>query len=564
MMSETPLPTQKKTKENTGKKGIILSDYNGTPESLQKLLNNGVFLTILKSHRVTVTKTNIYKGGFSVVTDCAENSVVKLSSLRKLTLTPENEYFKDISDDKKDDIALRECAKYKANLKRESYSYTLLDAERKKPLAEPFMIPVYKEDSDNIYDYILCIHLPRFTPLDEKMKSFKKTDALVMIRDVLECLDKAHDEGLRHRDIKAENIMYDDVSRKYVLIDWGTSSNNADDDYASEAYRRSGGAAYTNIYVDPERLTNPKKNTPPTDLYSLGILMVFLAHPHGYFRTKRISSFHASVCPEEIIEITTESGKSKQCCVLSSEVADSIRNTDYRNIAKKAMEYAYTSAGEMKNDVDKALGNSSAARKNSFSHQITISPILGIPIALFLCLFTIIFSGRGINQLFITAEDKTSAATIYLLLLCLLIPALATFIANGGRSLKFRIPVISATVLTCSFLAISLLSVAILKIADTRITLAVNCIAFIVSVVISLFANRILKCGMFSKFLVCSIIAGFFSGFNTAVCISAEISAKLFSLFFIKLILSATALGAVCGIWIWFIWFLWHTRIKER
>ena len=77
-------------------------------------------------------------------------------------------------------------------------------------------------------------------------------------------LQYLHEKGYLHNDLKAENVMYDPVSQRTVLIDFGVAT------YYSHKFFSSGG---TPCYVAPEYLR--RQRLPASDGWALGILSMF-------------------------------------------------------------------------------------------------------------------------------------------------------------------------------------------------------------------------------------------------------------------------------------------------
>ncbi len=92
--------------------------------------------------------------------------------------------------------------------------------------------------------------------------------ALVYIRQVLEALRFAHDEGVIHRDIKPENILLD--KRKQAKVtDFGIARLEQSD----HALTRTGAVLGTWAYMAPEVRTDGKSSGTASDIYAVGAML---------------------------------------------------------------------------------------------------------------------------------------------------------------------------------------------------------------------------------------------------------------------------------------------------
>jgi serine/threonine-protein kinase len=85
---------------------------------------------------------------------------------------------------------------------------------------------------------------------------------------VAQALEAVHRAGLIHRDIKAQNVMRDRVDGRILLMDFGTGR-----ELATDAPHELAG---TPLYLAPEVMAG-EAATPQSDLYSLGVLLYWLA-----------------------------------------------------------------------------------------------------------------------------------------------------------------------------------------------------------------------------------------------------------------------------------------------
>ena len=101
---------------------------------------------------------------------------------------------------------------------------------------------------------------------------FKATEAAKIGIELCRALGAVHEEGLLHRDVKAQNVMRDEKGR-LVLGDFGTGRGAVDRDgrEADSAHDVAG----TPLYFAPE-IFRREPGTAQSDLYSLGVLLYHL------------------------------------------------------------------------------------------------------------------------------------------------------------------------------------------------------------------------------------------------------------------------------------------------
>src|ERR1700722_9441477 len=89
-------------------------------------------------------------------------------------------------------------------------------------------------------------------------------DALAIARDILSALDFANRNEIIHRDVKPDNILFDNLGRPY-LADFGIAL-----DMKRLKVTEAGGDLGTASYISPEQVRSPSKVDHRTDVYSFG------------------------------------------------------------------------------------------------------------------------------------------------------------------------------------------------------------------------------------------------------------------------------------------------------
>ena len=94
---------------------------------------------------------------------------------------------------------------------------------------------------------------------------------LIVIRKLALALQAAHDKGIVHRDLKPANIMVD-TSSEPIIMDFGLARQvRRDEDIR---LTQTGNILGTPAFMSPEQVDgDPEKIGPPTDQYSLGVIL---------------------------------------------------------------------------------------------------------------------------------------------------------------------------------------------------------------------------------------------------------------------------------------------------
>jgi eukaryotic-like serine/threonine-protein kinase len=101
-----------------------------------------------------------------------------------------------------------------------------------------------------------------------------------IIGQIADAVYAVHAAGIIHRDLKPDNIMYDPVSRKAKLLDFGIAAQS--DQAPEERLTRAGFFVGTLMYVAPEALSG-QLVTSAADQYSLATIAYYLlsgCHPY--------------------------------------------------------------------------------------------------------------------------------------------------------------------------------------------------------------------------------------------------------------------------------------------
>lgn len=141
------------------------------------------------------------------------------------------------------------------------------EAKMLHQLVHPNIIDIYKEGKVGPYYFIAMEYLQ--DNLKERIRREKKIppeEALHIVRQVGDALFYAHENGIIHRDIKPDNIMFRKDGTP-VVLDFGIAKTM----HSDTRLTKTGMAIGTPQYMSPEQC-NADKLDGRTDIYSLGIV----------------------------------------------------------------------------------------------------------------------------------------------------------------------------------------------------------------------------------------------------------------------------------------------------
>lgn len=543
-----------------------LLDRNMKKEYLIENTRNPIFIGYLEKKGIELGE--VINCGNGIIFRCKkpENTILKVTSSRVAGFST-----KDIVDI--DTAEKSQAAHMNIGYSYEGYAYDMVPNERKKELGlvPYFRIKIYNINSENergeVVDYLNCYHLPLYETLNEHFEEKKREGltqverektTLKIVRDILQCLSNA--ERKIHRDIKPENIMYDPSQEKFLLIDWGTASENLKNsvDPMKDLLRLP--RFFSNYFTDPRRLQGKADDDIEfdfsIDLYSLGVLMIYLAHPNGWFAGVNCDNFFYQTFDSTLV---TRS-RVKEIVVISADVVGNLTkemSNDFKILIDNAIFHKYNDVSEMKNDVKKLLAEDKTIKKIK-----SVSPLCGIGIALVLFFVTLIFSGfEGMKTSMFT--DGTPLVAFKLLAICALFP-LALSIANiifqyimnqkpskkkKSVGWKLRIKGGEGIGILLVYILMFFTTKSLLQELIMNITLDVSCFLFLVASVIPLTMSRISAKGKLLglRMLVCGILTGLGVGICVACCIASGDYSNVLSKEFMELISMLVILGGGIG-----------------
>ena len=148
------------------------------------------------------------------------------------------------------------------------------EAEFAMNIRHPNLIGVYDvgEDPDTHLCYIIMEYVPGGT-LSDKLKAngkFAVKDAVAIAAQVASALDVAHKEGVVHRDIKPDNIMFN-ANGIPKIADLGIAKFENSEE--TTTVTKTGAIIGTPAYMSPEQMMDSHHADARADIYSLGIVL---------------------------------------------------------------------------------------------------------------------------------------------------------------------------------------------------------------------------------------------------------------------------------------------------
>ncbi len=143
----------------------------------------------------------------------------------------------------------------------------LAEASRIQALDHPGIVRVHRSGTQDGFSYIVCElfaggSLARYAGPEHRLPELLVLDIAAQLA---QALDHAHRQGVVHRNVKPSNALFDLVTRRAALSDFGVA--RAPDAQAS----RSGVLVGSPVYMAPELLAGQSASA-SSDLYALAVL----------------------------------------------------------------------------------------------------------------------------------------------------------------------------------------------------------------------------------------------------------------------------------------------------
>jgi serine/threonine protein kinase len=147
----------------------------------------------------------------------------------------------------------------------------LREARAAAQLRSPYICPVYDVGQIGGIHYLSMAFIDG-RPLSKAIAEGQVREPraiAALIQKIARGLHKAHEQGIIHRDLKPDNIMLD-ADGEPIVMDFGLARRLDDDVRLTTPGRLLG----TPAYMSPEQVDgDPNRIGPPTDIYSLGVVL---------------------------------------------------------------------------------------------------------------------------------------------------------------------------------------------------------------------------------------------------------------------------------------------------
>lgn len=163
------------------------------------------------------------------------------------------------------------------------------------------IVALYDSGEDEGFPYFI-MQLMDGGSLKEKItdQSLETDEIITIFSRVAAALDKAHQLGMVHRDVKPSNILFDDDNEAY-LSDFGIVKLTE----AADGVTRTGGSVGTPHYMSPEQLDGAEDIDGRADIYALAVVLyetLIGDPPYNHPSSPRIMVMHLNEPIPEILD----------------------------------------------------------------------------------------------------------------------------------------------------------------------------------------------------------------------------------------------------------------------
>jgi serine/threonine-protein kinase len=132
--------------------------------------------------------------------------------------------------------------------------------------------------------------------------------AMPVLKDVMSALAAAHAIGIVHRDVRPENVLWDEENEKALLVDFGVSSLFASSGVKLTTLKTSEPLYGDPKYLSPERIRD-ETLTVQADIYGFGVLAYELLTGQGPYGTRtdtELLEAHLHEEPKDLLKVRND------------------------------------------------------------------------------------------------------------------------------------------------------------------------------------------------------------------------------------------------------------------
>ncbi len=157
-------------------------------------------------------------------------------------------------------------------LSRDFRERFLREARAAATIHHPNVCPVYEVGSEGNLPYIVMRFVPGSTlatVLATRPTGFPPQHAAAIVRKLALGVAAAHAHQVIHRDLKPQNIIWDDATREVFITDFGLARIGGDTQMTAD-----GVVMGTPLYMAPEQMAGDTNRVGPlSDVYALGVIL---------------------------------------------------------------------------------------------------------------------------------------------------------------------------------------------------------------------------------------------------------------------------------------------------
>ena len=174
----------------------------------------------------------------------------------------------------------------------------LREIETTAKLQHPHILPLF--DSGRVEGTVFYV-MPYVEGESLRVRLKRETqlpvaDALRITTEIATGLSYAHRHGVIHRDIKPDNVLFQDGHA--VVADFGIALPHLDEDTPSRM-TESGVSLGTPYYMSPEQAAGQREVDPRSDIYALGVVLYEMLAGHPPFTGTNVQTVFRKVLSED-------------------------------------------------------------------------------------------------------------------------------------------------------------------------------------------------------------------------------------------------------------------------